>query len=101
MKCEIMYDEWLDVCRIIYDNETMNSLKLDEIFYFLSEQFTYHFKFKIEKKHVMDALGITRRTNENVFNSRIEWTDQFLQFYDPIRDKEWCATIYLLARYGY
>jgi hypothetical protein len=89
MKCEIMYDEWFDICRITYNNEIMNSLKLDEIFYILAEQFTYHFKFRIEKKHVMEALGILRRSKENVFNSRIEWADEFLQFYDPIRDKDW------------
>jgi virulence-associated protein E len=90
MKCQIMYDDWLDVCRLTYNNEIMNSLKLDGIYYILAEQFTYHFKFRIERKqHVMDALGILRRSKENVFNSRIEWADDFLQFYDPIRDKGW------------
>jgi hypothetical protein len=90
MKCQIKYDEWLDVCRLTYNNEIMKSLKLDEIYYLLAEQFTYHFKFRIERKqHVMDALGILRRSKENVFNSRIEWADSFLQFYDPVRDKEW------------
>jgi Virulence-associated protein E len=90
MKCEIRYDEWLDVCQVSYNNEIMNSLKLDEIYYILAEQFTYHFKFRIEKKqHVMEALGILRRNNVNVFNSRRDWADEFLQFYDPIRDKDW------------
>lgn len=89
MKCDIMYDEWFDVCRLTYNNEVFNSMKLDEIDHLLAEQFTYHFKFRIEKKHVMEALGILRRNGENVFNSRIQWSDGFLQYYDPQRDKDW------------
>ena len=71
IKCEIMYDEWADVPRITYGNETFNSMKIEDIYYLLTEQFTYKFKFKIEKKHVMDAIGVMRRDKENVFNSQL------------------------------
>ena len=86
IKCEIMYDEWADVCRITYGNETFNSMKIEDIYYLLTEQFTYKFKFKIEKKHVMDAIGVMRRDKENVFNSRIDGLDEFVTHYDPAFD---------------
>jgi hypothetical protein len=77
-----MYDEWADVCRVTYGNETFEAMKIEDIYYLLTEQFTYKFKFKIEKKHVMDAIGVMRRDKENVFNSRIDYLDEFVGHYD-------------------
>ncbi len=86
MKCEIMYDEWFDVCRVNYKGETLQSMKLDDIYYLLTKDLTYHFKFKIEKRHTMDALGVLRRDPQCVFNSRIDWLDSFVPHYDPTFD---------------
>jgi hypothetical protein len=83
MNCEITYDEWFDVCRINYNGETLGSMKLDDIHYLLTKEFTYRFKFRIEKRHTMDALGVLRRDPSCVFNSRIDWLDSFVSSYDP------------------
>jgi hypothetical protein len=40
MNCEITYDEWFDVCRISYKGETLPSMKLDDIHYLLTKEFT-------------------------------------------------------------
>ncbi len=87
MGCEIMYDEWADVCRIIYHGETFPSMKLDDIHYLLTKEFTYHFKFRIEKRHTMDAIGVLRRDPQYIFNSRLDYLDGFLPYYNP--DFEW------------
>jgi hypothetical protein len=58
MKCEITYDEWFDVCTINYNGEALQSQKLDDIYYLLTKELTYHFKFRIEKRHVIDAIGV-------------------------------------------
>jgi hypothetical protein len=83
INCEITYDEWFDVCRINYKGETLLSMKLDDIHYLLTKEFTYHFKFRIEKRHTMDALGVLRRDPSRVFNSRLDWLDSFAAPYDP------------------
>jgi hypothetical protein len=83
MNCEITYDEWFDVCRVSYRGEVLPSMKLDDIHYLLTKEFTYHFKFRIEKRHTMDALGVLRRDPSSVFNSRLDWLDSFAAHYDP------------------
>jgi hypothetical protein len=86
MNCEITYDEWSDVCRMNYKGETLQSMKLDDIYYLLTKELTYHFKFRIEKRHTMDALGVLRRNPLYVFNSRIDWLNSFVTHYDPSFD---------------
>jgi Virulence-associated protein E len=86
MKCEITYDEWFDVCLINYRGEALQSQKLDDIYYLLTKELTYHFKFRIEKRHVIDAIGVLRRDPLYVFNSRINWLDSFVQYHDPSFD---------------
>jgi hypothetical protein len=77
MNCEIMYDEAADVCRITYQGEVLPSMKLDDIHY-LFTKFTYRFKFRIEKRHTMDAIGVLRRDPSSVFNSRLDYLNGFL-----------------------
>jgi hypothetical protein len=84
MNCEITYDEAADVCRVTYQGETLPLMKLDDIHYLLTKEFTYHFKFRIEKRHTMDAIGVLRRDPSSVFNSRLDALYEYFVLYSRV-----------------